>query len=129
MAKRKRAKYSHGGSHVSKTFNNIGEFSGSVGGNQNQISFAADYQSPEKLHSFGVRGSSTQGVTSLTGSTEIANTKLQADVGVGVRKGQYGVTASRNLGAGEISATVKQQPKPFSYGQTTYFGIGFTKRF
>ena len=128
MAKRKRTKYSPGGLHANKTFDNIGELSGSVGGPQNRLNLSVDVKSPKEYHSFGVKGNQSQGVTSLTGSTGTAKNRIKASVGVGEHKGQYGVTASRNIKHGEVAATVRRQSKPFSYGQENYFGVRFTKK-
>ena len=129
MAKRKRTKYNNGGLQISKTFENVGELSGNVAGNQSQRNFSFAYKTPETHHSFGVKGDSNQGITGFSGSTGTAKNRIKANVGVGSRKGQYGVTASRNIRDGEISATVNRQQKPFSSGRETYVGIQFTKRF
>ena len=126
--KKNRVKYNNGGLQLSKSFDNIGTLSGTLTKNQ----YSANIQTPKKHHSFGIKGNIDGGISNLSGSTGTAKNRIKANVGVDKRnKGIFSLTASRNTKAGEVSATLKRQPKanPTSYGKETFVGVQFTRRF
>ncbi len=130
MSKKKRVKYNAGGAlSASKSFKTIGAFAASVQGSRNNIDYSLDYQTPKQHHSFGVQGSSKLGITKVVGSTGTDKHRIKARVGVNQTKGDAAITASRNINDGEISATIRQQPKHFSYGKETFVGVEYTRKF